>query len=95
MKRIGKARRKTRNILKKPQGQKGKVSLTKFLQKFDKGDKVLMKAEPAVQTGQYYRRFHGKVGKIEEKQGDCYKVSIKDGGKAKTVIVHPIHLRKH
>jgi large subunit ribosomal protein L21e len=49
-------------------------------------------AEPAVQNGNFNPRFHGSVGTITGKQGECYNVAIKDGNKAKNVIVHPIHL---
>ena len=94
MKRIGTSRRKTRNIYKKKKRQKGKLGLTKFFQAFDKGDSVVMKAEHSIQKGMYFRRCHGKLGKVLEKQGKCYKVAVKDGNKPKTLIVHPVHLKK-
>ncbi len=53
-----------------------------------------MKAEPAVQHGMYYPRFHGKHGVVKGKQGNCYIVGIKDKNKAKDLIVHPVHLKK-
>lgn len=94
MKRIGGNRRKTRAILRKGVRQRGKISITRYLQAFDQGDKVLLKAEPAVQGGMYFRRFHSKHGVIIAKQGECYKVAIKDGGLVKYCIVHPSHLKK-
>ena len=93
-KRVGGFRRKTRNKLKKNIRYKGKISVTKFLQEFKKGDKVHLYAEPAIQKGMYFPRFHGKPGIIKDKQGKCYKVLIKDGGKEKILIVHPVHLKK-
>jgi large subunit ribosomal protein L21e len=93
--RIGGLRRKTRSLFRKSTRNKGKFSVSKYLQEFDMGDKVLLKAEPAVAKGIYFRRFHGKTGQITgKKQGECYYVQIKDGNKPKKVIVHPIHLRK-
>lgn len=92
--RTGGFRRKTRHKLQKPKKEKGKISITKYFQEFEKGDKVLLKAEPAVQKGMYNPRFHSKVGVINSKQGNCYDISIMDHDKAKTVVVHPIHLRK-
>ena len=92
--RIRGTRRKTRHKLQKNTRDKGKISITRFFQEFVKGDKVLLAAEPAVQTGMYDPRFHSKVGMVESKRGHCYNVAIKDGGKAKSLIVHPIHLRK-
>ena len=53
-----------------------------------------MKAETAVQGGMYHRRFHGKSGIVKGTQGRCYKVEIKDGDKQKTMIVHPVHLKR-
>jgi large subunit ribosomal protein L21e len=80
--------------MKKPFRQKGKLSLTKYFASFKEGEKVQLKAEPAVQKGIYFRRFHGKVGKILGKRGNCYQIKIKDNTKEKTVIVHPVHLKK-
>jgi large subunit ribosomal protein L21e len=92
--RIGGFRRKTRYKLSKDRREKGKISLTKYFQAFNEGDRVKLLAEPAIQKGMYFPRFHGKNGKIEGKRGECYKVLIKDGNKEKILIVHPIHLRK-
>ncbi len=94
VKRIGRARRKTRHKYKKTKKTKGKISLTNYLQKFKKGDKVHLTVEPAVHKGLYFRRFVGKMGEVKSSQGRCYKVEIKDGGKSKMIIVHPVHLKK-
>jgi len=93
-KRIGGFRRKTRNKLKKSSRDKGKISITKYFQSFEIGDKVLLKAEPAVQKGMYFPRFHSKTGQVSGKKGVCYEVLIRDGKKEKTLIIHPIHLKK-
>ena len=94
MKRIGRARRKTRHKYKKTKRRKGKISLTAYLRKFKKGDKVHLTVEPAVHKGLYFRRFVGKVGEVQSSQGKCYKVKIKDGKKSKMLIIHPVHLRR-
>ncbi|MDP2906675.1 MAG: 50S ribosomal protein L21e [Nanoarchaeota archaeon] len=93
-KRIGGFRRKTRNKLKKSLRDKGKISINKYFQEFKIGEKVVLKAEPAIQKGMYFPRFHSKTGLIKGKKGSCYEIIIKDGGKAKMLIVHPIHLQK-
>jgi len=90
---IGGFRRKTRHKLKKNIRTKGKISISNFLKNYENGDKVALVAEPAYQEGMYYPRFHGKHGVISGKMGDCYQVQIKDGNKAKTLTVHPVHLR--
>ena len=93
-KRIGGCRRKTRNKLKKSLRDKGKISINKYFQEFKIGEKVVLKAEPAIQKGMYFPRFHSKTGLVKGKKGSCYEIIIKDGGKAKMLIVHPIHLQK-
>ncbi len=94
VKRVGGFRRKTRDKLKKDNREKGKISLTNYFQKFEKGDKISLLAEPAIQKGMYFPRFHGKVGIIQSKKGDCYQIAIKDGNKGKMLIVHPVHLKR-
>jgi len=93
-KRIGGNRRKTRNIFKKEYKQRGKISLSNYLKEYKEGDKVILKAEPAIQKGLYFHRFHGKLGIVKSKKGSCYEVTIKDGKKKKNIIVHPIHLKE-
>ena len=92
--RVGGMRRKTRYKLQKDVRSKGKISLRQFLQSFNVGEKVKLNAEPAYQKGMYFPRFYGLVGTVSKKVGTCYEVNIKDSGKAKTVVVHPVHLIK-
>ena len=94
MKRIGGARRKTRSILSKPLRKRGKFNLRNFFQTFVEGDKVVLSAESDYQKAMYFRRYHGMIGTISGKQGECYKVGIKDGSIAKTLLVHPVHLKR-
>ncbi len=95
MQRTGRTRRKSRHKFRKNIREKGKISLTQFFQKFTKGDKVTLKAEPAYQKGMYHSRFHGKAGKVVGKKGKCYEVSIRDFKSIKTLILHPVHLIKN
>lgn len=94
MQKIGGFRRKTRHKLHKAIRSKGKISITRYFQKFNDGDKVVLKAEPAVQKGMCHPRFHGKTGIVSGQTGACYHVDIKDGGKQKVMVVHPIHLMR-
>lgn len=91
--RIGGFRRKTRRKLRKRVRDKGKISIRRYLQAFKIGDRVCLKAEPAVQKGMYMPRFHGKIGIVKAKRGKCYEVGIKDGNKEKMLLVHPVHLK--
>ncbi len=92
--RTGGFRRKTRHKLSKPRRSRGKISVKKFFQSFEKGDKVVLSAEPAVHKGTYFPKFHSKTGIIKKKIGSCYKVLIRDGKKEKNLLIHPIHLKK-
>ena len=92
--RTGGSRRKTRHKFSKQKKDRGKISIRRYFQQFQKGDRVLLKLDPSVHSGMYFRRFHVKTGTIERKQGSCYKIAIIDGHKEKYLIVHPVHLIK-
>jgi len=87
-------RKRTRHKFKKERSQKGKVSIKKFLQKFEVGESVYLSVEPAYQKGMYRPKFMGKSGVVVKKKGTCYEVKINDQGKSKVLIVHPVHLIK-
>lgn len=57
------------------------------------GDKVYIIINPSVMKGMPHRRYHGKTGTIVGKRGRCYIVQVRMGGKVKTLIVRPEHLR--
>lgn len=94
VKRIGSSRRKTRKKFSKKIRRKGKISISNYFQSYKVGDKVSLKTEPAVQKGMYHPKFYGCIGTIKSKKGKCYEVSIKDKNKQKTLIVHPVHLKR-
>lgn len=93
-KRKGGPRAGTRQLFRKTPRTRGKISLTKFFMPYKVGDRAVLSAEPAVQKNLYHQRFHGNSGTIVGKRGDCYELQIKDGGKQKIIIVHPVHMRK-
>jgi len=94
VKRIGTLRNRTRQKFTKDSNCKGKISMTDYFQEFKDGDKVVLKTESAVQKGMYHPRFYGKVGTIIGKEGRCYRINIVDIHKSKTLIVHPVHLKR-
>jgi large subunit ribosomal protein L21e len=94
MKRIGGARRKSRTKFKKHFRQKGKISLTKYFQTFKEGDRVMLSVEPSIHKGMYDHKFMGKPATVKCKTGKCYEVAVKDSGKEKSLIVHPVHLKR-
>jgi len=94
VRRIGGLRRKSRYKFRKEKRQRGKVSITRYFQSFNAGDRIYLSVEPAVQKGMYYPRFMGKTGIVKGKRGRCYEITINDLGKEKTLIVHPVHLKR-
>ncbi|MBS3096287.1 50S ribosomal protein L21e [Candidatus Woesearchaeota archaeon] len=94
VKRIGGLRRKTRYKFRKEKRSRGKISITRYLQSFSVGDRVYLGVEPAVQKGMYHPRFMGKAGTVKGKRGRCYEILINDIGKEKTLVVHPVHLKR-
>ena len=94
VKRIGGLRRSTRYKFRKEKRNKGKISITRYFQSFNAGDRAYLGVEPAVPKGMYFPRFMGKAGIIKSKRGRCYEVTINDLGKEKTLIVHPVHLKR-
>ncbi len=94
MARIGGTRRKTSSVFTKPAKRKGKISAKRYLTEFSEGDRVSLGVEPAVHEGLYDPRFIGMTGIVSSRKGSCYEVKVRDMGKEKRVIVHPVHLKK-
>ena len=77
---------------KKPR-EKGKISLTKYFQKFKSGDSVAVVRELGENFG-YSNRLQGRTGKIIDKRGSAYYIEVKDHDKPKRYLLRPIHLKK-
>jgi len=73
--------------------QKGRPTITKFLQKFDIGQNVIIMLEPSSHKGMPHPRYKGNMGKVIAKRGKCYVVEIKDGNSLKKFISKPEHLK--
>src|SRR3989338_4415543 len=84
---------KIRNTMNRIGGSRRKISVSRFMQSFEEGQKVHLVVEPAYHKGMYHSRFIGKTGEIKGAKGRCYEVIINDHGKEKTLIVHPVHLK--
>jgi large subunit ribosomal protein L21e len=95
MKRKGGTRRKSRNKFTKSSRTKGKIDITAYLRQYNEGDRVTLSLEPSIHEGAYHPRFKGRSGRITAEKGSCYEVEIKDGGKTKHIITHPVHLKPH
>jgi large subunit ribosomal protein L21e len=79
-------------LKRKPIRQKGKLSFTRFFQKFKEGDSVAVVKDLGVKFG-YSNRLQGKTGKVIKKQGSAYEVQILDINKSKKYLIKPIHLK--
>ncbi|WP_414838233.1 50S ribosomal protein L21e [Candidatus Nanosalina sp. VS9-1] len=64
------------------------------LKEFEEGEKALVKVDSSVQESRPHMRFHGRTGEVVGKRGQSYEVEIKDGGKTKTLFLHPAHLQE-
>jgi len=83
----------TRNKLKNKPRERGTSPPQRAIQEYDEGQKVHLKIDPSVRDGRFHPRFDGHTGKVVGKQGRAFKVEINDGGKTKTLLVRPAHLR--
>ena len=81
-------------MLKKKNARvRGKIKLSEYFNDFEKGDRVAVKRELAVQP-KFPKRLQGRSGVVEGKRGNFYIVKIKDIGKEKSYVIHPVHLRR-
>ena len=82
----------TRYKLKRGVRAKGKLSISKILQKFSAGDRVHIVIDSGVQKGMPHPRFHGKTGTVIERRGRAYLVEISENNAKKVAICAPVHL---
>jgi len=73
--------------------EKGKLGLSHYFQRFDKGDRVAVKKELSLKA-KFPKRLQGKTGIITGERGNAYIVSIMDYKQEKSFIIEPIHLKK-
>ena len=86
-------RKGTRKKLSNAPRERGTSPPQRAVQQFEEGQKVHLKIDPSVPKGQYHPRFNGLTGEVVGQQGAAFKVQIRDGGKQKTLIAAPAHLR--
>jgi large subunit ribosomal protein L21e len=86
-------RRKTRSLLRKKAREKGKTGLSRILREYKPGDRVIVKLDSSVHKGMPHRRFHGRIGIIEETRGQAYVVNVTQGNAVKEISARPEHLK--
>jgi large subunit ribosomal protein L21e len=82
----------TRALLRRNPRERGKTTLSKILQSYNEGDKVLVKIDSSMHKGMPHRRFHGRIGVISAKRGRSYVIHVTQGDATKEIIVRPEHL---
>ena len=83
----------TRGKLSNKPRDRGTSPPQRAIAEYDEGQKVHLKIDPSVRDGRFHPRFNGHTGEVVGKQGRAFKVRIVDGGKEKTLIARPAHLR--
>jgi large subunit ribosomal protein L21e len=84
----------TRRTLSKHPRDRGKISLTKLMQTFKDGERVMLLPEPAVHDAMPHPRYKGRSGIVVGMQGHTYKVQVMDGGVRKVFLCDPVHLKR-
>ena len=86
--------KKTRNKLSNDPRERGTSPPQRAIEDFSAGERVHLRIDPSVPDGRFHPRFNGHTGEVLDRQGRAYRVRITDGGKDKTIIVTPAHLRR-
>ena len=84
----------SRKKMTKRASEKGMPKVNEFLKDFKEGDLAAISIEPSVHSGMPYHGFQGLTGRVIRSQGNCYLVKVKVGGKEKTVLAGPVHLKR-
>ena len=86
-------RQGTRRILRRGRHQRGRVSISRIMHEYAEGDRVAIILDGGQQMGMPHRRFQGRTGFIQGRQGKAWVVAVKDGNMQKTVVARPEHLK--
>ena len=93
MKKSKGSRQGTRTIMSRSKTERSRLNISRVIHDYSEGDRVAIVIDGGQQMGMPHRRFQGKTGFIEGKQGKAWVVSVKDGNMLKTVVARPEHLR--
>ncbi len=85
----------TRSLLRKQTREKGKPHIGKILQEYTIGSEVLIIMDSSTQKSMPHKRFHGKIGVIQEKRGRGYVIKVPQGNSIKEIITRAEHLKPY
>lgn len=88
------SRSRTRGVLTKEARERGMPPVTRYLQVFEPGAKVVVRLEASEPRGQPHPRYQGQTATVVERVGRAYKLEFLDGGKRKQLIALPVHLSR-
>ncbi len=77
----------------RPIRNKGKLSFSRYFQKFETGERVALVKEQGTMA-HFSHRMQGRTGVVIAKRGSAYVIEVKDLGKIKQIITHPINLKR-
>lgn len=80
-------------VNKKPVRTRGKLKLSRYFQKLEKGDFVSVVKEVSLNPA-FPTRLQGRTGIVEKRIGKSYLIKIKDQKKEKQFVIQAIHLKK-
>jgi len=72
---------------------RGKLQLSRFFQKLEKGDTVSVVRNVSVKSS-FPLRLQGRTGVVEDSRGKFYIIRIMENSKEKKFLIEPIHLKK-
>src|SRR5437867_6690215 len=86
---------KTRQKFRRSPRKRGLSPITRSFQRFEVGEKAVIRIDSSFQKGWPHNRFHGQTGTVVGKQGRAYVIDVRLGGKIKKAIVKPERSEEH
>ncbi len=83
----------TRSLLSLSPRSRGMRGLSRLLQVYEPGQKVVIDLSPNTVKGMPHRRYQGRTATVVEKRGRAYVLDVQVGGMVKTIISRPEHIR--
>jgi ribosomal protein L21E len=73
---------------------KGRQPISYQLKELELGKMVRINVNPRFATGMPHLRFNFKTAKVVGKQGNAYKIEVKDINKTKVLFIANVHLNE-
>lgn len=83
-------RTKTRDKLKR---KGSRLSVNKILKEFNTGETVQVNINSSFHSGIPHRRYQGISGKVIGRQGNAFRIAVKEGNAPRTLVVTAAHLK--